>query len=103
MASVIADEYKDRPLVRFSAYGLATAVSIARYTGRNHFLSDSLVGGAIGYGIGHYVYRKRHRLQNDSSNGEDVNDGLRSKSFPLIAPRYDRRRSDYGATLAWSF
>ncbi len=101
IASVVADEYKDRPLVRFSAYGLATAVSIARYTGRNHYLSDSLVGGAIGYGIGHYVYRKHHNPQNDSLTDEAFKNQSRSKLFPAIAPRYDRRAGDYGITLTW--
>lgn len=103
IASVIADEYKDRPLVRFSAYGLATAVSIARYTGRNHYLSDSLVGGAIGYGVGHYVYRKHHNSQNDSSTDKEVNNVLRSKLFPMITPHYDRQARDYGVALAWGF
>lgn len=103
IASVVADEYKHRPLVRFGAYGLATAVSVARYTGRNHYLSDSLVGGAIGYGVGHYVYRKHHNPQNDSSTGKEVNNEMRSKLFPMIAPRYDRRKGDYGVTLAWGF
>src|SRR5712692_6350726 len=56
LAAIVASEYKDRPLIKFGAYGLATAVSISRFTGRNHFLSDVLVGSAIGYGIGRYVY-----------------------------------------------
>jgi len=103
IASVVADEYKDRPLVRFGAYGLATAVSIARYTGRNHYLSDSLVGGAIGYGVGHYVYRKHHNPQNDSSADKEVNNVLRSKLFPMITPHYDRQARDYGVALAWGF
>ncbi len=103
IASVIADEYKHRPLVRFGAYGLATAVSVARYTGRNHYLGDSIVGGAIGYGTGRYVYRKHHNPQNDSFAAEEVDNGLRSKFFPMITPRYDRRRGDYGATLTWGF
>ncbi len=100
-ASVIAEEYKHRPLVRFGAYGLATAVSIARYTGRNHYLSDSLVGGAIGYGIGHYVYRKHHNAKNDLLADEAFKNQSRSKLFPAIAPRYDRRAGDYGITLTW--
>lgn len=61
LATVIAQEYgHHRPLVQVGAYGLAAAVSMSRYTGRNHFLSDVLVGSAIGYGIGRYVYHKRH-------------------------------------------
>jgi membrane-associated phospholipid phosphatase len=103
IASVVADEYKHRPLVRFGAYGLATAVSVARYTGRNHYLGDSIVGGAIGYGIGHYVYRKHHNPQNDSSTGKEVNNEMRSKFFPMITPHYDRQARDYGVMLRWGF
>ena len=55
LATIVANEYQDNRLVQVSAYGAATAVSISRYTGHNHFLSDALVGSAIGYGIGRYV------------------------------------------------
>jgi hypothetical protein len=33
-------------------------VSVSRYTARDHFLSDALVGSVIGFGIGRYVYRE---------------------------------------------
>ena len=101
LATVIAAEYgRRRPLVRFGVYGLAAAVSVSRYTGRNHFLSDVLVGSAIGYGIGRYVYRQHH---DHSLDGEDLKkNSPRSKLFPLIEPHYGRRRA-YGITLAWSF
>lgn len=58
LAAVIAEEYRDKPLVRFGAYGLATAVSISRFTGRKHFPSDVVVGGALGYFIGRYVVKQ---------------------------------------------
>jgi membrane-associated phospholipid phosphatase len=101
LATVIASEYGHRrPLLRFGVYGLAAAVSLSRYTGRNHFLSDVLVGSAIGYGIGRYVYRQHH---DRSLDGEDLTKpSPRSKLFPLIEPRYSRRRA-YGVTLAWNF
>jgi hypothetical protein len=35
--------------------------SISRYTGQKHFLSDVLVGSAIGYGVGRYVYMSASR------------------------------------------
>src|SRR5262245_14278849 len=35
LASVIAHEYKDNRLIGFGAYGVAAAVSVARFTGRN--------------------------------------------------------------------
>jgi len=87
--------------VQISAYGLAAAVSLSRYTGRNHFLSDVLVGSAAGYGIGRYVYRTHHRSTTDSDDEEESR--RRSKRFPLIAPQYDRRAHDYGVALAWRF
>jgi len=55
-ASVFAEEYQDKPLVHWGAYGVATAVSLSRITGRDHFTSDVVVGSTLGYLIGHYVY-----------------------------------------------
>jgi membrane-associated phospholipid phosphatase len=82
LATVIANEYKDRPFVRFGAYGLAALVSASRFTGRNHFLSDVLVGSAIGYGIGRYVYKMRHDPNIDIDPYEGQTSGVRSRLFP---------------------
>lgn len=105
LATVIAQEYgHDRPLVQVGAYGLATAVSLSRYTGRNHFLSDVLVGSAMGYGIGRYVYHKHHNSALDALNENHNSEDLRSsKLFPRVAPIYYPRARVYGAALAWSF
>jgi PAP2 superfamily len=103
LATVIAEEYgQHRPLVQVGVYGLATAVSVARYTGRNHFLSDVLLGSAIGYGIGHYVYHQHH------DTGLDVGRKSNSKSthlkwVPDVSPQYNGRAHIYGAKLAWDF
>src|SRR5205823_5969728 len=32
LSTVVAEQYRDRPLLRFGAYSLATAVSISRFT-----------------------------------------------------------------------
>ena len=56
LATVIANEYHDHRLVQITAYGIAGAVSVARFTSLNHYLSDVLVGSATGYFIGRYVY-----------------------------------------------
>jgi membrane-associated phospholipid phosphatase len=101
LATVIAYEYHDRPLVRYGAFAMAAAVSLSRYTGRNHFLSDVLVGGAIGYGIGRFVYHKRHVEINQS--GDELSIKKTSKIMPMIVPIYERRTGIYGGTLAWSF
>jgi membrane-associated phospholipid phosphatase len=103
LATVVADEYHGHPWVVVSAYGLATAVSVARYTGRNHFLSDALVGSAIGYGIGHYVYRKHHDASLDITEAPASHEREWSKLFPLITPHYLRGARTYAATLVWSF
>ena len=101
LATVIANEYHDRRLVQITAYGIAGAVSLARFTGQKHYLSDVLVGGAMGYGIGRYVYHAHHR-QNSTSEDEEESRG-RSHAWPLIAPQYDRHAREYGVALAWSF
>ena len=104
LATVIAQEYgHHRPLVQIGAYGLATAVSISRYTGRNHFLSDVLVGSAMGYGIGRYVYHKRHDPALDALNDDQHTDLVRSRLFPRITPLYYPRAHIYGGMLAWNF
>jgi membrane-associated phospholipid phosphatase len=56
MASVIAHEYP-RPWVKWLAYGTATVVSVTRFTGREHFPSDVVVGSALGYLIGRHIFQ----------------------------------------------
>ncbi|MFS8087037.1 MAG: phosphatase PAP2 family protein [Acidobacteriota bacterium] len=101
LATVIANEYHDHRLVQVGAYGIATAISLSRFTGRNHYLSDILVGSAMGYGIGKYVYRAHHPKISGSTDDEESQS--RSKFLPLIAPDYNRRAREYGVALAWSF
>ena len=55
MASTIAHEYP-KPWVQALAYGSATVVAGARFTGRNHFPSDLLVGSVLGYLIGTHIF-----------------------------------------------
>jgi hypothetical protein len=58
-ASVLAHEYPG-PLTQIFAYGLATTVSAARISGRDHFPSDVVVGSAVGWLIGRQVYKSHH-------------------------------------------
>ena len=100
MATIIADEYHDHRSVQIAAYATATAVSIARVTGRNHYISDVVAGSALGFGIGQYVYHKRHREVIDSSD----TDGPVSRNWwPDITPEVNRRTRQYGVGLTWSF
>jgi membrane-associated phospholipid phosphatase len=55
VAHVIADEYPGWK-VKLAVYGLAAATGFERVAGREHFPSDALVGGALGYLVGGYVF-----------------------------------------------
>ena len=58
MASVIAHEYP-RTWVKVLAYGAAGTLTVSRFTGRNHFMSDLWVGSALGYLIGAKIFHDR--------------------------------------------
>lgn len=60
LATVVAEEYRHNPWVRYSAFGLAGFVSVARVTARKHFPSDVFVGSVLGYFIGRHVFRAYH-------------------------------------------
>lgn len=97
VAAVIASEYKHRPAVQIAAYGIASAVSVARFTGHKHYISDVVAGSALGYGIGKFVYRAHHRELQES-------DGAITKSaWPMIMPQYNRQARQYGVALTWNF
>ena len=65
IAGVIAGEYPSK-WVQLGTYSLATSVSLMRVLGQEHFPTDVLVGGAAGWLIGHYVFKKHsvHSLTN---------------------------------------
>ena len=59
MASVVAHEYHSR-WVAAAAYATAGTVSAARFTGKNHFASDLLIGSTLGYLMGRFVVHRHH-------------------------------------------
>ena len=61
-AAVIAGEYPSR-WAQLGIYSMATGVSLTRVLGQEHFPSDALVGSAVGWLVGRYVYRKHHRIR----------------------------------------
>lgn len=61
-AAVIASEYGGA-MTQIAAYGLATGLSVSRVLARQHFPSDVLVGSAVGWLLGRYVFHKRGRDQ----------------------------------------
>ncbi len=94
IASVIAHEYPG-PVTKFLSYGLAGAVSAARVEGHDHFLSDTVIGGAIGWYLGRQVYRARssdadidvHNWgkfeRSENSEEENATSQMGSASVPL--------------------
>jgi membrane-associated phospholipid phosphatase len=54
IASVVAHRTHKRWL-KWGAYGLAAGVSLARYPAKQHFFSDILIGGTLGYVTGTYL------------------------------------------------
>lgn len=59
IASVVAHEYPGK-LTGILVYGLASAISMSRITGKEHFPSDVLVGSVIGWYSGKQAYRAHH-------------------------------------------
>ncbi len=59
-AAVIASEYPGY-MTKITAYGLATGLSVSRVLARQHFPSDVLVGSAVGWLVGRYVFHKHRR------------------------------------------
>src|SRR6266404_2507922 len=71
--SVLADEYRS-PFAQFTLYGLASAVSVSRVAGRQHFPADVVVGSALGWATGKYIYSKHHDRSLDENIGDFVKD-----------------------------
>lgn len=64
LATVIAENYKERLWVPITCYGLATLVGLSRLIEDDHWLSDVFVGAVIGFAVGKMVVRNREkRLQ----------------------------------------
>src|SRR5580658_7365913 len=59
VASVVAHEYPGT-LTKIAAYGLASAVTVTRVTGKQHFSSDVVVGSTLGWYFARQIYRSHH-------------------------------------------
>ena len=67
-ATVFAMEYKNKPIIPIIAYSAASLVSISRITENKHWLSDVVVGAALGYLSGKQVVNNYHRYVNQQEN-----------------------------------
>jgi membrane-associated phospholipid phosphatase len=88
IVGVLSEQYKDNPWVVYTAYGLASLVSVSRVTSRQHFASDVLVGSTLGYLIGRYVARSH-------SGGRHP--------IPTIGPVVNRTTKTYGLNVGINF
>jgi membrane-associated phospholipid phosphatase len=68
LSTVVAQQYQDHPATRWGAYSLATAVSVSRFTGRQHFPSDALASSVIGYFVGRWVVHRHSSVRRDLPN-----------------------------------
>jgi membrane-associated phospholipid phosphatase len=93
LASVIAHEYRNKKMVPVIAYGLATLVGAARFSARQHFASDVVAAGAIGWFVGTYVFE---------TNQDTVRGRSRLKMFahPQVIPQL-QAGGGYGISVAW--
>ncbi len=63
LATVIAQQYKESIIIPVIMYTLATGVAISRTTENAHWLSDVIIGSALGYGIGKYMVQKHRQTK----------------------------------------
>jgi membrane-associated phospholipid phosphatase len=92
LASVIAHEYgHGSKVVPVVVYSLAGVVSAARFTAQRHFASDIVVGGAMGWFLGRYVYQTHmdHAIHRHLA------------ARPRITPELDPSQRLYGLALTF--
>jgi membrane-associated phospholipid phosphatase len=98
LASVIAHEYNENILYPITAYGLASLVSFSRLSGQQHFGSDIVVGSAIGWFIGRYVFQTHV----DHSIHRRPASKLSRLRPQMITPQFDAQTQTRGLILSWT-
>ena len=96
LAAIVASEYHEKKAVVIAAYSAAGVISLSRFTAQRHYLSDILVGSAIGFGVGKYVYRAHHIEPKGASQSG-------TGKWPLIAPQFSPRAGAYRINLTWIY
>ena len=90
LASIISYEYGRTKWVPIVAVGLAGVVSASRFTARQHYASDIVAGGAMGWFIGRYVW-KTHQDHAIHHHGW---------FNPQVMPQVQPGSRTYGVTVA---
>ncbi len=67
LATTVAGFYPEKKWVGIVTYSLATATSIGRVIGKEHWTSDVIVGAALGYFIGRGVVKFNEKIGNINS------------------------------------
>ncbi len=98
LASVVAHEYNKNKLVPIAAYSLATLVSASRFSARQHFASDVVTGGAMGWFIGRYVFQTHYDHAIHKRNRF-----TQALSHPQISPEIQPHANRYGLSLQWNY
>lgn len=80
-ATIFAQEYPG-PVTKWTAYGLASLVSVSRITAEQHFPSDVLAGAAAGYLIGKLVYKLHHDDRMNDRTGATAVSAAQPASVP---------------------
>jgi membrane-associated phospholipid phosphatase len=83
---VVVDETPGHRWLHLGLYAVAAGVSAARVTSRNHFPSDVVVGSAIGYLTGGYVYRQHSTSYDNNIAGSGF----------TVSPVYNAATRSYG-------
>src|SRR6266702_6083329 len=92
IASLLAHEYKHKPIIAVTAYSLAGIVSASRIAARKHFASDVVTGGTMGWFIGRYVY------QTHMSHLAHKHPSL----MPIVVPLVQPCMRSYGVTVLFA-
>jgi len=92
IASLLAHEYKNKPIIAVTAYSLAGIVSAARVAAQKHFASDVVAGGTMGWFIGRYVYQTH------------MSHLAHKHSFlvPIVVPQVQPSMRSYGVTALFA-
>lgn len=92
LASVISYEYGHTKIVPIVACALAAVVTVSRFAAQQHYASDLLAGGGMGWFIGRYVW-KTHQ-----------DHAIHHHGFlkPLVIPEVQPGSGTYALGLAWA-
>jgi Capsule assembly protein Wzi/PAP2 superfamily len=102
IASVIAHEYPG-PLTKLLVYGTASGISLSRVAARQHFPSDVVVGSALGYLIGRYVYRAHHDPELPGVSANDLGEDETAEREPAHARTPAQLGSPYVPLDSWVY